>query len=134
MDIIENCKMMGGHPIKYFLLSASLLVFLSACGESGVSNGEEQPVEVLESAGVEEPEYGDIFVIETEDAETTVYAYVETGTEWTVDEDGDALNVHFEEPGDSEDLMLHSIDVEVDLDKYTLNFYINGESVEAENI
>ena len=60
MDIIENCKMMGGHPIKYFLLSASLLVFLSACGESGVSNGEEQPVEVLESAGVEEPEYGDI--------------------------------------------------------------------------
>ncbi|SOC42292.1 hypothetical protein SAMN05878391_1611 [Salinicoccus kekensis] len=125
---------MGGHPIKYFLLSASLLVFLSACGESGVSNGEEQPVEVLESAGVEEPEYGDIFVIETEDSDITVYAYVETGTEWTVDEDGDALNVHFEEPGAGEELMLHSIDVDVNLDAYTLNFYINGESVDAENI
>ncbi|WP_097040898.1 hypothetical protein [Salinicoccus kekensis] len=111
-----------------------MLVFLSACGESGVSNGEEQPVEVLESAGVEEPEYGDIFVIETEDSDITVYAYVETGTEWTVDEDGDALNVHFEEPGAGEELMLHSIDVDVNLDAYTLNFYINGESVDAENI
>ncbi|CAM4181512.1 hypothetical protein [Lacicoccus alkaliphilus] len=103
-------------------------IFLAACGDAGVSNGEEQPVEVLESAGVEEPEHGDSFVIETEDANSTVYAYVETGTEWTADEDGDALNVHFEEPGEGGELMLYSIDV--DLDAHTLNFYINGESVD----
>jgi hypothetical protein len=120
--------------MKYFLLSAVLLVFLSACNDTGVSNREEQPVEVLESAGVDEPEHGDIFVIETEDADTTVYAYVETGTEWKVDEEGDTLNVHFEEPGDGEELMLQSIEVDVDPDAYTLNFYINGESADAENI
>lgn len=115
--------------MKYFLLSAVVLIILSGCSDTGVSNVEEQPVDVLESADIEEPEHGDIFVIETEDTDTTVYAYVETGTEVTVNEDGDTLNVHFEEPGESEELMLHSIDIDVDQEAYTLNFYINGESV-----
>lgn len=117
--------------MKYFLLSAVVLMLLSGCNDSGVSNIEEQPVDVLESANIEEPEHGDIFVIETENGDTTVYAYVERETEVTVNEDGDTLNVHFEEPGEGEELMLHSIDVDVPQEGYTLNFYINGESVKV---
>lgn len=120
--------------MKCFLLSTVVLMMLSGCSETGVSNVEEQPIDVLSAETEKEPEHGDIFIIETENEETTVFAYVETGTEFKVDEEDDLLNIHFEEPGESEDLMLYSLDLEVDLDRYTVNFYINGESVEAENV
>lgn len=119
--------------LKNILMLFLAVFMLSACADNNESsNTSEKALNIVESSLTKEPEHGDVFLIQLESGVQIIYAHVEKDTEVTADEEEDMLNIYFEEPGESDDLMLHSIEVQESTDEEVLNVYINDEEVSVE--
>ncbi|WP_271398093.1 hypothetical protein [Salinicoccus roseus] len=116
-----------------FILAVSCL--LAACNTDEATDMSENPVDILPAADTERPEHGDVYLIETSSAEQFVYAYIEENSEVSVDDSQDnVLNIRFDEPDDSEEYVLYSIELDSDQGGETMNFFINDEEVDVEVI
>lgn len=95
------------------------LILLAAC-----SNGDSY------ESFKDNPEPGDIFLIDSQSGDTVVEAYLESGSEFELSKgEENELNISFEEPGESEDYELSSYNINKEDHIDTLNFFLNGEEV-----
>lgn len=112
------------------------LFLLSACSDNiGISDVSENSIDILSTSITDKPVHGDIFIIQNKLGEQIIYAYMEKDSEIDVDETYDnVLNIHFKEPGENEDYILYTLEVQGSLENSTINFYLNGEENSAEVI
>lgn len=73
-------------------------------------------------------------MVENDASESIIYAYIEKGSEVTVNEEENVLEVHFDEPSDSEDITLQTIEFNQNPEINTLKFYINGVETSLKSI
>ncbi len=121
--------------MKKFSMLLLSLTLLSACSSNEVFEVSESSVDILTESLTDQPEQGDIFLIQNEAGERNIYAYIEKGSEIDVEEaDDNVMDIRFDEPGESDDFILYTIALENDIENQTLNFYINGEETSVEVI
>lgn len=108
---------------------------MSACSStSEVSTVNKSYEGELDPAITGKPEQGDIFMVDSDSSENVIYAYIEKDSEVTVNEEGNVLNIHFYEPGESEDIAVQTIELNQSPAIDTLNFYINDDEAPLESI
>lgn len=110
------------------------LFILSACSGNEATPVSESFESKLHPAITEKPEKGDLFMVENDASESIIYAYIEKGSEVTVNEEENVLEVHFDEPSDSEDITLQTIEFNQNPEINTLKFYINGVETSLKSI
>ncbi|WP_026859856.1 hypothetical protein [Jeotgalicoccus psychrophilus] len=121
--------------MKYFSMLFLSLFILSACSStSEVSTVNESYEGELPSAVTEKPEQGDIFMVDNDLSENVIYAYIEKDSEVTVNENEDTLEIHFDEPGESEDIAVQMIEFSQGSEIEKFKFYINGVETQLKSL
>ncbi|KKK35417.1 hypothetical protein WN59_00865 [Salinicoccus sediminis] len=116
-----------------------LSMFLAACNSpsevTGITaSGTESTLDLLEQNVIEKPERGDVFLIQTESREQFIYAYVENGSEITVNEEDDTLKINFQEPNDGGDTILQMFELQTGDGIESLGFYINETEISVKEV
>lgn len=73
-------------------------------------------------------------MVENDFSEKVIYAYIEKGSEVSVNEEEDTLEIHFNEPGESEDITVQMIEFNQGSDIEMLRFYINGDETSLKSV
>lgn len=112
--------------MKRILLLFLSISLLSACSTNEVTTVSESFEGELHPSITEKPEKGDIYMVENDVSENVIYANIEKDSEVTVNEKEDTLEIHFEEPGESEDVTMQMIEFSQGPEIEKFKFYING--------
>gem|GEM_PF-5294673 len=125
--------------MKYLITIMMLPMFLAACNSpsevTGIpASGTESTLDLLEQNVIEKPGRGDVFLIQTETREQFIYAYVENGSEVTVNEEDDTLKINFQEPNDGGDTILQMFELQMGDGIESLGFYINETDISVKEV
>lgn len=114
------------NPLKKILILFLTLFIISACSTNETTAVIDNSEGEMHPSITEKPEKGDLFMVENDSSESIIYAYIEKDSEVSLNEEDDTLEIHFDEPGESEDIALQTIEFKKDSKIDTLTFYING--------
>lgn len=120
--------------MKKILFVFLSLFLLSACGTNEATTVSESFEGELHPSITEKPEEGDLFMVENDSSESVIYTYIEKGSEVTVNKEKNVLEVYFDEPGESEDTSVQTIELNQDSEIDTLKFYINGVETSLKSV
>lgn len=120
--------------MKKTLILFLTLFTVSACSTNETTTVSESSEGEMHPSITEKPEKGDLFMVENDFSEKVIYAYIEKGSEVSVNEEKNTLEIHFNEPGESEDITLQMIEFNQGSDIEMLRFYINGNETSLKSV